>query len=160
MRLSNLFSPMKQKRHCLALHRCYPSVWIWHVTWAWRTLYLSRHPCTDKFSLINRPLFHFLPVPFYVQIPFGVDVYLNELIICHSDWSYSYRPVQVYLLAKCKVSLYIFRWHIGINKVGIPADQKSPKWRSTGNIWNLAYWISDSLLYWEISHTHLSYEQV
>ncbi len=23
--------------------------------------------------------------------------------------------------------------------VGIPADQNSPKWRSTGNIWNLAY---------------------
>ncbi len=31
--------------------------------------------------------------------------------------------------------------------VGIPADQNSPKWRSTCNIWNLAYWISDSLLY-------------
>ncbi len=29
--------------------------------------------------------------------------------------------------------------------VGIPADQNSPKWRSTGNIWNIAYWISDSL---------------
>ncbi len=39
--------------------------------------------------------------------------------------------------------------------VGIPADQNSPKWRSTGNFWNLAYWISDSLLYWDISHTHL-----
>ncbi len=34
------------------------------------------------------------------------------------------------------------------------------KWRSTGNIWNLAYWILDSLLYWDISHTHLSFEQV
>ncbi len=34
------------------------------------------------------------------------------------------------------------------NMVGIPADQNSPKWRSTGNIWNLAYWILDSLLYW------------
>ncbi len=44
--------------------------------------------------------------------------------------------------------------------VGIPADQNSLKWRSTDNIWNLAYWISDILLYWDISHTHLSYEQV
>ncbi len=34
------------------------------------------------------------------------------------------------------------------------------KWRSTGNIWNLGYWISDSLLYWDIFYTHLSYEQV
>ncbi len=49
---------------------------------------------------------------------------------------------------------------IGGPMVGILADQHSPKWRSTGNIWNLAYWISDSLLYWDISHTHLSYEQV
>ncbi len=34
------------------------------------------------------------------------------------------------------------------------------KWRSTGNIWNLAYWISDSLLYRDISHIHISYEQM
>ncbi len=39
--------------------------------------------------------------------------------------------------------------------VGIPADQNSPKWRSTGNIWNLAYWISDSLLYWETYLIHI-----
>ncbi len=39
--------------------------------------------------------------------------------------------------------------------VGIPADQNSPKWRSKGNIWNLAYWISDSLLYWDIYLIHI-----
>ncbi len=44
--------------------------------------------------------------------------------------------------------------------VGIPADQNSPKWRSKYNIWNIAYWISNSLLYWDISHTHVSYDQV
>ncbi len=38
--------------------------------------------------------------------------------------------------------------------VGIPADQNSPKWRSTGNIWNLAYWISDSLFI-EIYFIHI-----
>ncbi len=46
----------------------------------------------------------------------------------------------------------VFIWPLSHNycMVGIPADQNSPKWRSTGNIWNLAYWISDSLLYWDI----------
>ncbi len=27
-----------------------------------------------------------------------------------------------------------------LDMVGIPADQNSPKWSSTGNIWNLVYW--------------------
>ncbi len=44
--------------------------------------------------------------------------------------------------------------------VGIPPDQNSPKSRYTANIWNLAYYKSDSLLYWDISRTHLTYEQV
>ncbi len=54
------------------------------------------------------------------------------------------------------------QWHPATagSMVGIPADQNCSKWRSTGNIWNLAYWISDNLLYWDIFHTHLSYEQV
>ncbi len=33
-------------------------------------------------------------------------------------------------------------------------------WPKQSKIRNLAYWISHSLLYWYISHTHLSYEQV
>ncbi len=43
---------------------------------------------------------------------------------------------------------------------GDTTDQNSPKSSSTGNIWNLAYWISYNLLCWDIYHTHLSYEQV
>ncbi len=43
---------------------------------------------------------------------------------------------------------------------GYQLTKTGSKWMSTGNIWNLAYWISDSLLYWNISHTHVSYEQV
>ncbi len=40
---------------------------------------------------------------------------------------------------------YFQLWHIWnlMGMMRIPADQNSPKWRSTGNIWNLAYWISD-----------------
>ncbi len=37
---------------------------------------------------------------------------------------------------------------------------KQSKRRTIGNICNLAYWISAILLYWDISHTHLSYKQV
>ncbi len=51
----------------------------------------------------------------------------------------------------------IYRWQAWW---GYQLTKTVSKWRSTGNIWNLAYWISDSLLYWDISHTHLSYEQV
>ncbi len=29
------------------------------------------------------------------------------------------------------------------------------KWRFTANVWNLAYWISDSLLYWDIYLIHI-----
>ncbi len=61
---------------------------------------------------------------------------------------------QQWILPACCVS-----WESYISMVGIPADQNSTKWRSTGNIWNLAYWISNSLLYWDISHIHLSYDE-
>ncbi len=44
--------------------------------------------------------------------------------------------------------------------VGIPADQNRPWWWFKAHIWNLTYWKSDSLLTWNISHTHSTYEQV
>ncbi len=54
---------------------------------------------------------------------------------------------------------YVILVSIGIIFMpGIPAGQNSPEWRCTANMWNLAYWKSDSLLYWDISHTifHMS----
>ncbi len=40
----------------------------------------------------------------------------------------------------------------------IPHDQNSSKCCCTGNIQNCAYWRSASLLYENISHTHLTYD--
>ncbi len=52
-------------------------------------------------------------------------------------WFYS-------ICKKCPKINQIGVWFLPMYMVGIPADQNSPKWRSTGNIWTLAYWISDS----------------
>ncbi len=43
----------------------------------------------------------------------------------------------------------------GMPIVGIPADQTSQQRRYTVNIWNLAHWKSNRVLFWDISHTHL-----
>ncbi len=57
------------------------------------------------------------------------------------------------------VSLATAAWHWTalVGMVGIPADQNSPTWTCTVNIGNLADWKMDSLLYWDISLTHLTY---
>ncbi len=108
---------------------------LWQTKWA--LIYVTYTYLNSKF-LLNEWVTH-------------VYQYTNAQDLNQQPLDY----VKELLEAWCKLTICL-----PLCMVGIPADQNSPKWRSKCNIWNLAYWISDSLLYGDISHKHLSYYQL
>ncbi len=126
-----------------------------------------------KVPLCFIPLMQIL-FPHYIEINYIDIKKINNLSHYKKEhkfpWEHSLTLMEkryIFISHKAGMSSFVSKaattWlpiHWPDNTVRVPAELNSPKWRGTSNIWNIAYRNWDSLLYWDIPHAHVSYEQM